>query len=160
MTGLRPASDADREWLLALVRSEPVAASLSVLAAEDLEEAFGRDDGEVLVVEDEHGERAGVVCWSSHSRRSRIAGVHTLAIDPAQQGRGRAVGALRALARRLVEERGFHRVQAETYGFSAAGRRAFVAAGFTEEGVRRRAYDRHGGWQDGVHFGLLADELG
>jgi RimJ/RimL family protein N-acetyltransferase len=35
----------------------------------------------------------------------------------------------------------------------------FERAGFVREGVRRRAYDRAGGWQDGVFFGLLAEEL-
>jgi RimJ/RimL family protein N-acetyltransferase len=36
--------------------------------------------------------------------------------------------------------------------------RSFDAAGFTRDGVRRRAYDRHGAWQDGIQFGLLADD--
>jgi RimJ/RimL family protein N-acetyltransferase len=34
----------------------------------------------------------------------------------------------------------------------------FERAGFMREGVRRRAYDRAGAWQDGVSFGLLADD--
>ncbi|HEV3001163.1 MAG TPA: GNAT family N-acetyltransferase [Solirubrobacteraceae bacterium] len=152
---LRPATSEDREWLLALVGDERIAASLSTAAAAAIDAA---DGDEVLVVEDEGGERAGVVCWSTHNRRSRIAGVHTVAIDPDRQGRGLAVAALREVTRMLFDERGFHRVEAETYGFNRAARRAFAAAGFVEEGIRRRAYDRHGAWQDGVHLGLLADD--
>jgi hypothetical protein len=32
--------------------------------------------------------------------------------------------------------------------------------GFVREGVRRKAYWRHGKWEDGVHFGLVAEDLG
>lgn len=152
---LREATAADREWLLALVRAERIAGSLSTAAAAAIEEPQG---DEVLVVEDAEGERAGVVCWRTENRRSRIAGVHTVAVDPARQGRGLAVAALRELARMLFDDRGFHRIEAETYGFNHAARGAFAAAGFVEEGIRRRAYDRHGAWQDGVHLGLLVDD--
>ena len=51
------------------------------------------------------------------------------------------------------------RVEAEVFGFNTPAVRAFLAAGFTREGVRRQAYERHGGRQDGVLFGLLAGEL-
>lgn len=158
---LRPAGPDDRAWLLALAREPSIAHALSTLAPAVLAEALDAQpgDGEVLVVED-GGERAGVVCWRARNRRSRIAGVHTVAVEPQRQGRGLAVAALRELARALVHEHGFHRIEAETYGFNVAARRAFAAAGFTEEGVRRRAYDRHGAWQDAVHFGLVAEDLG
>ena len=65
---------------------------------------------------------------------------------------------LRAVARDAFS-RGVHRVEGEVYGFNEAALRTFQAAGFTREGVRRRAYDRHGAWQDGVRFGLLAEEV-
>jgi RimJ/RimL family protein N-acetyltransferase len=70
------------------------------------------------------------------------------------------VAALRLLVADLLGPLGFHRVEAETYGFNEAGARAFVAAGFTREGVRRRAWWRHDAWQDGVLFGLLAEDQG
>ena len=31
--------------------------------------------------------------------------------------------------------------------------------GYVREGVRRRAYERDGGWVDGVRFGLLREDL-
>ena len=43
-------------------------------------------------------------------------------------------------------------------GHNEAALRAFDAAGFTREGVRRGAWLRDG-WQDGVHVGLLAEEF-
>ena len=42
---------------------------------------------------------------------------------------------------------------------NADGKRVFLRAGFTYEGARRAAYDRHGDWQDGARFGLLSHEL-
>ncbi len=161
---LRAATEADRGGLVDLVREPAVARSLSVTAESSLIAALdrvlaGADDEGVLVVEDDAGVPVGVVRWQTVNRRSRIAGVFGLAIAPTAARRGHGGGAVRELVDHLVAERGFHRVEAETYGFNAAARRAFLRAGFVEEGVRRRAYDRHGDWQDGVLLGLLADEL-
>jgi RimJ/RimL family protein N-acetyltransferase len=91
------------------------------------------------------------------NRRSRIAAVSTLVVDPAARGRGLGAAILRAVARDAFA-RGVHRVEGEVYGFNAPALRAFATAGFVREGVRRRAYDRHGEWQDGVCFGRLADD--
>jgi hypothetical protein len=66
---------------------------------------------------------------------------------------------MRELAARLFAPRGLHRLEAEVYGFNEAAQRVFERAGFVEEGVRRRAYDRAGRRQDGVRFGLLAEEF-
>jgi len=69
-----------------------------------------------------------------------------------------ATFALREVVRHLLDERGFHRIEARTYGFNQSAHHAFQAAGFVQEGIRRLAYDRHGAWQDGVIFGLVADD--
>ena len=37
-----------------------------------------------------------------------------------------------------------HRVEGEVHGFNEPALRTFDAAGFTREGARRQAYDRHG----------------
>ena len=160
---LRPASKDDHAWLLALVNRPEVVGSLAVgadatlIAALDRTDA-GADDEGALVVQSEHGERVGVVCWKTHYRRSRIAGIHTLIIDPAARGHGYATTALREIVHHLLDERDFHRIEAGTYGFNRSARHAFQAAGFIQEGIHRRAYDRHGAWQDGVIFGLVADD--
>jgi len=121
-------------------------------------EAGGEDDA-ALVIED-GGERVGAVRWQRANTRSRIASIHGLAVAPAARGRGVAVAAVRLLVADLLGPLGFHRVEAETYGFNEAGARAFLAAGFTREGARRRAWWRHGAWQDGLLFGLVADDPG
>ena len=79
-------------------------------------------------------------------------------IDPRLRGRGLGAAAVRALADELIRGRGFHRVQLETYGFNEAALRTFESAGFKQEGVRRRAYWRHGEWHDGILFGRLEDD--
>jgi RimJ/RimL family protein N-acetyltransferase len=156
---LRPATDADRTWLRALVTHPEVAASLSVTAEASLLGALdrtlgGADDEGVVVV----GDAAGVVRWQTLNRRSRIAGIFGLAIAPAHAGRGLGTRAVAALTAELLGRRGFHRVEAETYGFNDAAVRTFARAGFAVEGRRRAAYDRHGVWQDGVHLGRVAED--
>ena len=52
-----------------------------------------------------------------------------------------------------------HRIEAEVMGINEAARRVFERTGFVHEGTRRRAYDRHGAWQDGIRYGLLPEDL-
>jgi RimJ/RimL family protein N-acetyltransferase len=155
---LRPAGAADLTRLRALAVAPGVAGTLSTDAVGQLAVTDVAEAGELLVIEDE-GAVVGGVRWMRINRRSRIAEIRTLMLDPAVRGRGLATGAVRELAARLFEERGMHRIEAEVYGFNTAAQRVFERAGFVREGVRRRAYDRAGGWQDGVFFGLLAEEL-
>jgi RimJ/RimL family protein N-acetyltransferase len=152
---LRPATSADLGWIEDLARHESVAATLSTTAADGLAGALA--EGELWIAETPVGRRVGAVCAATVNRRSRIAAIRTLMVHP--DFRGRRVGAaiLHAVARDAFA-RGVHRLEGEVYGFNEPALRTFDAAGFTREGVRRRAYDRHGDWQDGVLFGRLADE--
>jgi RimJ/RimL family protein N-acetyltransferase len=154
---LRPASLADLDWLERLARDPGTARSLAVDAADRLPGEFAA--GELLVFETEDGERVGAVRAAVRNRRSRIAELQSLMVDPAFRGRGFATAAVRAAARELIEGRSMFRVEAEVYGFNFPALATFAAAGFTREGVRRQAYERHGGRHDGVLFGLLAHEL-
>jgi RimJ/RimL family protein N-acetyltransferase len=156
---LRPAEPADVDALVALARQPGVAATLATDAADGLAAALDDDAGELLVIEHD-GALVGGVRWVLINRRSRIADIRSLMLDPSARGRGLAVAAVRELAARLLRERGLHRVEAEVYGFNEPALRVFERAGFVREGARRSAYDRAGGWQDGVRFGLLAEELG
>ena len=156
---LRPAIRTDLPRLEELARAPEAAGTLSTTAADSLAEALTDDAaGELLVIELD-GAFAGGVRWVRINRRSRIADVQTLMVDPAFRGRGVATDAVRELCSRLIRERGLHRVEAEVYGFNTAAQAVFERAGFTLEGRRRKAYDRNGEWQDGVRYGLLADEL-
>jgi RimJ/RimL family protein N-acetyltransferase len=154
---LRPAETVDVAALVALARHPDVAGTLATDAADGLAAALDDDAGELLVIEHD-GAVVGGVRWVLVNRRSRIADIRTLMLDPAVRGRGLAVAAVRELAERLLRERGLHRVEAEVYGYNESALRVFERAGFVREGARRRAYDRAGGWQDGVRFGLLADD--
>jgi RimJ/RimL family protein N-acetyltransferase len=154
---LRPATDADLAPLIALAQRPEVARMLATDAAETLAAALATDSGELLVIE-HAGMLAGGVRWQLTNRRSRIAEIRTLMLDPTVQGRGLAVLAVRALCDRLFDTHAVHRIEAEVMGTNEAARRVFEGAGFVHEGTRRRAYDRHGAWQDGVRYGLLVEE--
>ena len=154
---LRPATPEDLAELTALARREDVARTLATDAPETLAEALADESGELLVIED-GGEVVGAVRWVLVNRRSRIADIRTLMLAPAARGRGVATDAIRELIDHLFRDRWLHRLEAEVYGFNRSGQRVFERAGFVREGVRRRAYDREDGWQDGVRYGLLSDE--
>jgi RimJ/RimL family protein N-acetyltransferase len=167
---LRPADEADVAQLVALAGRPDVAdflAATSPWAEEQLREAIaaGRqdpDEGQPLLVEVELAGTwrfAGALGFSMANRRSRIAYLYGVMIDPAYRGRGLAEGAVRLLSAHLIRELGFHRLQLEVYGFNEAAQRVVERAGFVREGVRRKAYWRHGAWQDGVHYGLVEEDL-
>ena len=93
------------------------------------------------------------------NRRSRIASLGGLAIHPDLRGRRLADDAARLLQRHLLLDLGFHRLQLECYGFNERAIKHAERAGFVREGVRRKAYWRHGEWVDGVLFGMIREDL-
>ncbi len=161
---VRPAVPGDAPFLRAL-RAQPAAAAVLALRetteAELRAELAGADPGERgrLVLE-LGGEAVGGVAWQLVNRRSRIAQLSEVVLDERVHGRGLGARGVRAACAWLVAEHDAHRVQLEVYGFNERGQRAFARAGFTREGVRRQAYWRREAWQDGVLYGLLAEELG
>ncbi len=116
-------------------------------------DAFG-----VFVVEVD-GDRAGTMRFERANRRSRIADLGGLAIHPDFRGNRVSDEAARIFQRHLLDELGFHRLQLEIYSFNERAMRHAERAGFTREGVRRKAYWRDGAWVDGVLFGLVAEDL-
>ena len=161
------AAEEDATWLLALAARPEVAdflAAVSPWNEDDLRASFGADPKQearfVIEVDEEDGPRpAGAVAFSVANRRSRIAYLYGLMVDPAFRGRGLGGGAMRLLAEHLIRELGYHRIQFEVYGFNERAVRLFERAGFVLEGRRRLAYERHGGWADGVLFGLVEEDL-
>jgi aminoglycoside 6'-N-acetyltransferase len=154
---LRSATQADLDPLIALARQPAIARTLAFDAASRLPAALADESGELLIIEDA-GAFAGGVRWTYTNRRSRIAEIRTLMLDPAVHGRGLATTTVLDLVERLIAQHDMHRIEAEVLGFNTAAQNVFDRAGFVREGVRRRAYDREGEWQDGVRFALLADE--
>jgi RimJ/RimL family protein N-acetyltransferase len=163
---IRRANAADVPFLVDLAAHaeiEPFMAAVSPRSGEELAEEVRRSCEEPglhgrFVVE-VAGERAGGLAFDVANRRSRIAHLHAIMLHPGHRGRGLAVAATRVLVRHLMLDLDYHRVQLEVYGFNARGLELFERAGFRREGVRRRAYRRHGDWADGILFGLVREDL-
>ncbi len=167
---LRRAEPGDVDFLLELTTHQDVEPYLAGARPRDREglleeversqlepEEFGRF---VLEVEDEGAwRRAGVMGFELANRRSRIAHLGNLAIHPDFRGRRLSDTAARLLQGHLLLELGFHRLQLEIYGFNERAQRHAERSGFVREGVRRKAYWRHGEWVDGVLYGLLREDL-
>jgi RimJ/RimL family protein N-acetyltransferase len=163
---IRRAVPDDLDFLVALVTDEDVEPFLGGRAALDREslraeierssaepQEFGR-----FVIEVD-GERAGAMGFEVANRRSRIANLERLAVHPAFRGRRVADEAAGLLQRHLLVDLGYHRLQLEIYGFNERAIAHAERSGFVREGVRRRAYLRHGDWVDGVMFALLREDL-
>ena len=105
------------------------------------------------------GERAGSVAFHRVSERNRIAEAGRFAIAPAFRGRGIGLEAARGFQRLLLLELGFHRIELQIYGFNERAIAHAERCGYVREGVKRKAYLRHGEWQDAVLFALLRDDL-
>ena len=163
---IRRAAPADADFVASLVAHEEVAPFLAaarprdpadVLAEIERSEAEPEHFG-VFVIE-VAGRPAGTMSFEVSNRRSRIAALGGLAVHPSFRGRRLADEAARIFQRYLIRELGYHRLQLEIYGFNERAIAHAERAGFVREGVRRRAYWRHGEWVDGVLYGLLAEEV-
>jgi RimJ/RimL family protein N-acetyltransferase len=166
MVSLRRARPDDADWLADLMSGEDTEPFLSSRRAFDREavleeierserepETFGR-----FIVEVD-GERAGVMGFEGRSGPHRIAHLGGLAVHPDFRGRRIADEGGRLLQRYLFDGLGYHRLELACYGFNERAIKHAERAGFVREGVKRRAYLRHGEWQDAVLFGLLREDL-
>ena len=164
---LRRATEEDLPYLLALAGRPAVAdflAAVSPWSEEDARTALSadpREEGRFVLEVGEGGawDPAGGLAFTVANRRSRIAYLFGVMVDPEHRGRGLAARSSRLLAEHLIRDLGYHRVQLEVYEFNAGAQRAFERAGFVREGARRNAYWRHGQWHDGVLFGLVEEDF-
>ena len=167
---LRRAEPGDVEFLLALVTHEDVEPFLGTRtpkdAASTLEEverslrepaAFGRLLLEVA--RDGGWTRAGALGFRVALAHHGIVRLERLAVHPDFRGRRLADEAARLAVRLLLDELGYHRVELECYAFNERAIRHAERSGFVREGVRRKAYRRHGEWVDGILFGLVREDL-
>jgi RimJ/RimL family protein N-acetyltransferase len=109
------------------------------------------------VVELASGELAGgAVLWGvdTHNRVGHIG----ISLRRAFRGKGLGTDTVRLLCRYGFLIRGLHRLQAETLADNTAMIRAATQAGFTQEGVLRRAAWVNGEFLDEVIFGQLDSE--
>lgn len=117
------------------------------------------DPAAFSVIELASGELAGsAVLWGvdTHNRLAHVG----LALRPSFRGRGLGTSTIRLLCRYGFAVRGLHRLQAETLADNAAMIRAATQAGFSREGVLRRAAWVNGDFADEVVLGQLASEWG
>jgi L-phenylalanine/L-methionine N-acetyltransferase len=166
MITLRRATADDVGWLVELLTGEDTAPFLRggrTLDADSVSAEVRRSEREperfgCMIIELD-GERAGVMDFEERSEVHRIADLGGLALHHDFRGRGIADEAARQFQRYLLFELGFHRLQLKCYGFNERAIRHTERAGYVREGVERRAYLRHGEWQDAVLFGLLREDL-
>jgi RimJ/RimL family protein N-acetyltransferase len=167
---LRRADADDAEFIVALLTDEGVEPFLAASRPRDresvLEEirASQREPGEsgVYVIEvpgEEGWARAGMMEFSLVNRRSRIAHLGGLAVHPDFRGRRLADRAARLFQRHLIFDLDLHRLELECYGFNDRAIRHAERSGFVREGVKRKAYHRHGEWVDGILFSLIREDL-
>lgn len=167
---IRRASADDADFMLELGGHEDVEPFLRAVRASDREEllqeierslATPQDSGRFVIEVEEDGDwrPAGVMGFDIANKRSRIANLGGLAIHPDFRGRKLADEAARLLQRHLLLDLDYHRLQLEIYGFNERAIQHAERSGFVREGVKRKAYWRHGEWVDGVLFGLVAEDL-
>ena len=169
---IRRARPEDVDFLVELANHEEVEPYLAGGRARDREavaaavEQSSRepDDYGRFVIEVDDGaeagwQLAGSMAFEVKNRRSRIAHLYGLAVHPEFRGQRLADEAARMFDRHLLFDLDYHRLELEIYGFNERAMRHAERIGFVREGVRRRAYQRHGEWVDGVHYGLLREDL-
>ncbi len=167
---IRRAGEDDADFIVELLNDEDVEPYLAASRARDRESILEEireserapEDRGVFVIEvpgDKGWARAGTMEFSRANRRSRIAQLGGLAVHPDFRGRRLSDEAARLFQRHLIFDLDFHRLQLECYAFNERAIRHAERAGFVREGVKRKAYHRHGEWVDGVLFGLIREDL-
>jgi RimJ/RimL family protein N-acetyltransferase len=163
---LRRARPDDGEFLLDLITDDETRPYLGGRAGETLGEVLAEieraerepEDRGWFVVEVD-GERAGCVGFHRTSERNGIVEAGRLAIHPRYRGRRIGDEVARMFQHHLLVDLGFHRIELQIYGFNERAIAHAERAGFVREGVKRKAYFRHGDWQDAVLFALLREDL-
>ena len=82
-----------------------------------------------------------------------------VALDPDARGHGFGTEAQRLLAELLLEQFEVERIEASTDVDNVAEQRSLDKAGFTREGVVRRAQFRAGGYHDLVGYSFVREDL-
>ena len=121
---------------------------------------LGLEDG-WLVISDATSAVLGTVGWNAvewsrppYSRAWNLG----ITVAPAERGRGVGIAAHVLLAEYLFLTTSVRRVEAVTNAANLAERSALTKAGFSPEGVLRKAEFRFGDWHDLHMFSLLRDE--
>ena len=163
---LRRARPDDAAFLLALITGEETRPFLGGHAGETLEEVLDeieRSEREPEVsgwfVVEVDGTPAGCVGFHRTNERNRIVEAGRFVIHPDFRARGIGDEVARLLQRHLLVDLDFHRLELQIYGFNERAIAHAERSGFVREGIKRKAYFKHGEWQDAVLFSLLREDL-
>ena len=152
---------------------DDVAALVAIRLTREVRERWRGGDDMVRAVEgdlDEPGSTAyvieldsGVVGWIQWSAEDepdyRFASID-IYVDPSVHRRGIGTDAVRTLARHLIVEHGYHRLEIDPAADNEAAIACYAKVGFKAVGIRRRSErGLDGTWHDGLLMDLLADEL-
>jgi RimJ/RimL family protein N-acetyltransferase len=163
---IRRARPDDVDFLVRLVNDDDVEPFLGGRAALDREsllreiersQSEPQEFGRFLI--ELGGEPAGAMGFEVANRRSQIARLERLAVHPDFRRRGVADEAARLFQRHLLFDLGYRRLELEIYAFNERALAHAERAGFVREGVKRKAYLRHGDRVDAVLYGLLREDL-
>ena len=118
--------------------------------------------GRLLIERIDDGVVIGDVSWHpvmyGPNEQSRALNVGA-ALDPDARGHGFGTEAQRLLAELLLEQFEVERIEASTDVDNVAEQRSLDKAGFTREGVVRRAQFRAGGYHDLVGYSFVRADL-
>lgn len=106
------------------------------------------------------GAVAGMIQFSEELEPKYRHAQIDLFLDPALHGRGLGTEAVRRVVRKLIDERGHHRITIDPATNNRAAIRAYEKVGFRPVGVMR-GYERDvggDGWHDALLMELLAEE--
>jgi putative acetyltransferase len=163
---IRRATASDVDWLAELYSDDDVDPFLGPRAAKERErileeiERSERDPhsfGRYVIEAD--AERAGAFGFHRESEPNSIARLEGLAVHPSYRGRRLADEAAKLAQRLLLVELGYHRVELACYAFNERAIAHAERSGFVREGLKRKAFLRHGEWQDAVLFAVLREDL-
>lgn len=163
---LRRARPEDAGFLLGLVTDEDTRPFLGgrvgdsrEAIVEEIARSASEPDAFGWFVVEADGAPAGSVAFHRVNERNRIAEAGRFAIAPEFRGRGIGLEAAKQFQRLLLVDLGFHRVELQIYGFNERAIAHAERCGYVREGVKRKAYEKRGEWQDAVLFSLLREEL-
>jgi len=163
---IRRARADDADFLLELITDEDTRPFLGGRAGEtrddvvaEIERSEREPDAFGWFVIEADGARAGCVAFHRTNERHRTAEAGRFAIHPTFRGRRIGIEAARLFQRHLLVDLDFHRVELQIYGFNERAIAHAEQCGYVREGVKRKAYLKHGEWQDAVLFSLLQEEL-
>jgi aminoglycoside 6'-N-acetyltransferase len=158
---LRPAARSDMPVLVRIRQSPEVYAWWR--GGADLEAAVEADFAEAgsnpYVIERD-GQVVGWIQWSAEDEPDYRHATMDIYVDPAVHGRGIGADAVRTLARHLIADHGYLRVEIDPAADNKAAIRCYTKVGFRPVGIlRRRERGLDGSWHDTLLMDLLAEEL-